>query len=223
LDRAWTLLVEQGYERTSLNALIEHAGVSKGTFYHYFSSKDEVVEAVVDRAIREAIADVTSLAGTTAVPALEKLNRFIGVAPSRPAATTALRRLFVQVRRAGAGTLLGSLRQHAVALCRPPLQHIIEQGIGEGVFSTPHPAEAAELLMLASDLALLDSAAHLLETSGGAEAERALLTRADFTVDAFERLLGIEHGVLDRMRPQDARAVVDAAAREEGRDGGRSR
>jgi AcrR family transcriptional regulator len=214
LDRAWDLLVEQGYEQTTLNGLIEHAGVSKGAFYHYFASKDEVVAGVVDRVIRGALVDVESLAGASDVSALEKLRRFVGVTGPRPAATTALRRLFVQVRHSGEGGLLDALRTHAVALCRPALERIVAQGLAEGAFETPDPPRATELLMLASDLALYEASTRLLEDIPSEDAERALLERADFTVQLFERLLGMAEGTLDRMQREDAAAVVAQVRRE---------
>jgi len=42
LDAALQLFYEKGYEKTSVNDIIEKVGVSKGAFYYYFKSKEEV-------------------------------------------------------------------------------------------------------------------------------------------------------------------------------------
>ena len=44
LDCALDLFARQGYDATSVNQLIECAGISKGAFYHHFSSKEDVLE-----------------------------------------------------------------------------------------------------------------------------------------------------------------------------------
>ncbi|WP_290772465.1 MULTISPECIES: TetR/AcrR family transcriptional regulator [unclassified Exiguobacterium] len=42
LDAAYQLFVEKGYQSTSIQDILEHSNVSKGTFYNYFSSKNEL-------------------------------------------------------------------------------------------------------------------------------------------------------------------------------------
>ncbi|MCG7586295.1 TetR/AcrR family transcriptional regulator, partial [Photobacterium sp. OFAV2-7] len=48
ITAAQTLFYSKGYESTSVNDLINAVGVSKGAFYHYFDSKQAVLEALVD-------------------------------------------------------------------------------------------------------------------------------------------------------------------------------
>ena len=40
---AWQLFYKQGYEATTIDDIVEASGTSKGSFYHYFSSKDELL------------------------------------------------------------------------------------------------------------------------------------------------------------------------------------
>ncbi|QHW33326.1 TetR/AcrR family transcriptional regulator [Paenibacillus rhizovicinus] len=42
-EAALTLFSEQGYELTTVEAIAKLAGVAKGTFFNYFSSKDELI------------------------------------------------------------------------------------------------------------------------------------------------------------------------------------
>lgn len=219
LDSAWDLIVEQGYEGTTVAALIDHAGVSKGTFYHYFASKDEVVDAVVGRVIRTVLAEIErAVAGGGG--AIEKLDRFLGVSSRRPAAVRPLRLLALQVRRSGNTALLDALREKMLVLCSPPLERIIEQGIEEGAFDTPYPSEVAELMLLESDLALVEVSRILLGPLEPERMERALLRRAEFSVHVYERMLGAPRGTLQRPDPGDIRAVIEVSRREEGlRDG----
>jgi AcrR family transcriptional regulator len=42
LEAAEDLLLERGYEGTTIQAILDHTGLSKGAFYHYFASKDQL-------------------------------------------------------------------------------------------------------------------------------------------------------------------------------------
>lgn len=45
---ALQLFLERGYVQTSIQDIIEHAEISKGTFYNYFSSKDDCLIAIIE-------------------------------------------------------------------------------------------------------------------------------------------------------------------------------
>ena len=40
---AWKLFYSQGYENTTIDDIVASAGASKGSFYHYFSGKDQLL------------------------------------------------------------------------------------------------------------------------------------------------------------------------------------
>ncbi len=46
VDKAQELFVERGYHATSIQDILERSGISKGSFYNYFSSKSELFKAV---------------------------------------------------------------------------------------------------------------------------------------------------------------------------------
>ena len=43
IDAAMKLFLEKGYENTTMQDIVEASGMSKGTIYHYFKSKQEIV------------------------------------------------------------------------------------------------------------------------------------------------------------------------------------
>jgi AcrR family transcriptional regulator len=43
---AWKLFYEQGYDDTTVEEIIRESGTSKGSFYHYFSSKDALLSSL---------------------------------------------------------------------------------------------------------------------------------------------------------------------------------
>ena len=46
IKAAWELFYEQGYDETTVEQIIEKSATSKGSFYHYFSSKDELLSTL---------------------------------------------------------------------------------------------------------------------------------------------------------------------------------
>ena len=54
IDHALQLFVENGVMKTSIQQIIERAGIAKGTFYNYFSSKTECIEAILEQARYDA-------------------------------------------------------------------------------------------------------------------------------------------------------------------------
>lgn len=63
LAEATRLFAERGYDRTSVQEIVEAAGVTKGALYHYFGSKDDLLHEIYGRVLRlqterlDAIAD----------------------------------------------------------------------------------------------------------------------------------------------------------------------
>jgi AcrR family transcriptional regulator len=54
LSAAMKCFVENGFHGSSMAELAKRAGMSVGHIYHYYESKDAIIEAIVDRDIEEA-------------------------------------------------------------------------------------------------------------------------------------------------------------------------
>ena len=46
VEAAWELFYENGYEDTTVDAIVEKSGTSKGSFYHYFNGKDALLSSL---------------------------------------------------------------------------------------------------------------------------------------------------------------------------------
>lgn len=55
IDSAFELFTTKGFQATSIQDILEHSGISKGTFYNYFSSKQEVLISAVIEMQRELV------------------------------------------------------------------------------------------------------------------------------------------------------------------------
>jgi len=48
IDTAERLFLEKGYEQTTVADIVREIEVAQGTFYYYFSSKEEILEAIIE-------------------------------------------------------------------------------------------------------------------------------------------------------------------------------
>ena len=48
IDAAWKLFYEQGFENTTVDEIIIESKTSKGSFYHYFRSKEDLLGSLAD-------------------------------------------------------------------------------------------------------------------------------------------------------------------------------
>ena len=61
LEAAKEVFAEAGYHEASINAIIERAGIARGTFYLYFESKAAVFDAILDQAMIDLRARLTRI------------------------------------------------------------------------------------------------------------------------------------------------------------------
>ncbi|GHF40608.1 TetR family transcriptional regulator [Streptomyces mashuensis] len=66
LAAATRLFAERGYDRTSVQDIVEAAGVTKGALYHYFGSKDDLLHEIYGRVLRLQQERLDALAGADA-------------------------------------------------------------------------------------------------------------------------------------------------------------
>ena len=77
LAAALTLFVDKGYAATSLERVASHAGVSKGTLYLYYESKEALFKAVIQEGIIPVIAENEAIAAQHTGSSFELLQRLL--------------------------------------------------------------------------------------------------------------------------------------------------
>lgn len=70
------LIAEHGYNATGINAVLKASGVPKGSFYHYFASKEDFGLAVIDDFAAEYDDRLAAILGDETVAPLERLRRY---------------------------------------------------------------------------------------------------------------------------------------------------
>jgi AcrR family transcriptional regulator len=76
IDTALEVFARKGFDKTSVRELAAAAGVAQGLMYHYFKSKDKLLEAVVER--HSFLPQLKSLLATLHNEAASKVLKAVG-------------------------------------------------------------------------------------------------------------------------------------------------
>lgn len=73
LDTASIIIATKGFTAMGLNELLQTAGVPKGSFYHYFASKEAFGEALLESYFATYLEELDAILGRTGASAQERL------------------------------------------------------------------------------------------------------------------------------------------------------
>jgi len=128
LDAAVRVFARKGFHQSRVGDIAEEAGVAHGLLYHYFRSKDEVLETIFRETWTQLVAD-TQRIEVANVPLREQLRRFARIYLGSWLVTPELVR--VLVREVARSPEVGDRVDEIRALFQA-LQRIIEAGRDRG-------------------------------------------------------------------------------------------
>lgn len=165
IEKALKLFLDNGYEQTAVADIVRSSGIAQGTFYLYFSTKHEVLEAAAARLVAPLTDHVRTVASDGALPAAERVRQVLDVVMTTLAKH---QQLIARLLEQGNALLHAQVGDNLWRALLPAMTTVVEDGVREGSFVVACPEETTELL-----LAILT---HLTKTHG-AERDAARLER----------------------------------------------
>lgn len=217
LDAARRLVLSKGYERLTVQDLLDELQISKGAFYHYFDSKPAVIEALTERLVSESEQALAPIVANANLDALDKLQRFFGEVIRWKSARQNLFVAMLPVWYAPDNIVFRVQIDMAVAKrLGPLLAMIVRQGVDEHRFATAYPEQAGTIIV-ALIQALQDAMAGQLlaaaHRSPDAPRVKEMVATYGAHIEAIERYLGISPGALYRADSRTMRSWIDALRR----------
>lgn len=147
LETAQLLFYTKGYEKTAVRDIIDEIGIAKGTFYHHFNSKEELLDALVSRLLDQATAILEPILVDDQLSALEKLHLFFGAVGNLKLENETFIRTLLPIWYEDSNMLMREKTKLSTLNMYAPLYgQIIQQGIDEDVFCVQHPNEAGGIV-----------------------------------------------------------------------------
>ncbi len=188
LDSMQKLMLKKDTRSISVSEIAREAGIGKGSIYYYFKSKEEIVDAVIERSYSDAIRQAQELVQAPGLDALTKMEIIFRTC----------RDSSIELSRQEAGSYM-ELQQSAllhqqyiyimIRNLRPILADIIRQGNQEGTITCSSPDEVAEIVLI------------ILTIKFDTYLSNSDLTQTQKTLDVFTYMLEtsfqIEKGRLD--------------------------
>jgi AcrR family transcriptional regulator len=187
LDAAEELFSRKGFDGTSTNDILEKVGIARGTLYHHFKSKEEIMDALIERYSDRLIRAAREIAADRSIPVVERLIRAV---------------MALHLSGGSSHEIMGHIHKPQNALMHQKIQRIIfrevprilteiiRDGMEQGIFRTPFPYECMEMVVIYAT-AVFDG--DLIPLT---DEER--LSRIMAFIHNVERLLGADSGSLSK-------------------------
>ena len=147
VNTAEKLFIKKGYECVSVNEIIREARIAKGTFYHYFRNKEDVLDALIDKVTAQINEKLELIIERTDLDSLEKLTECFGaILAYKKVHRKLMKVLFQAIFKKQNIVMFYKIQQKSYQFFVPVLAKIIKQGKKEGIFRVSNFREVAEVI-----------------------------------------------------------------------------
>ena len=182
LAHAGKLFHLKGYEACTVNEILTSIGIAKGTFYHYFTSKEEVLDSIVSRNKEIIVSRAEEILAIATMSPEEKLMRsLMAMKITNPSDD----KLLDDLHKTNNVQMHQKILNQIVIAMSPVLVKIIEEGIEKKVWKCKYPLQYMQIF-LASSLTLTDEGIFALDDDSQMQVMAALIALLEKMVDAPE-------------------------------------
>ncbi|MED3802360.1 TetR/AcrR family transcriptional regulator [Lysinibacillus xylanilyticus] len=185
LDAADELFGQKGFDGTSTNDILEKVGIARGTLYYHFKSKEDIMDALIERYNTQILGSAKEIASNKNIPVHERIVRVV-MALNISGGNG--KEIIDHIHKPQNALMHQKIQKVIINGLPPILTEIIREGIEQGLFSTPYPYECMEMIVAYTNTVFDDDMVDLTDE------ERA--ARIPAFIFNVERLLGVESGSL---------------------------
>ena len=157
LDVAERLFCSRGYDQTSTNDILAEIGIARGTLYYHFSSKEDILDAMIDRILDEIVRRASQIALDGSIPVLERMTQTI-LASNVDTKTGDM--ILEQMHKPQNALMHAKMQERLLKQLIPLFTKLIEDGISQGLMQTDDPEDTIEMLLLYSNTVFDDAIAY---------------------------------------------------------------
>ncbi len=185
LDAADELFAQKGFDGTSTNDILEKVGIARGTLYYHFKSKEDIMDALIERYNTCLLGAAQEIASDRSIPVKERIVR---VVMALNVSDGGGREIMEHIHKPQNALMHQKIQKVIINGVTPILTGIILEGIEQGLFNTPFPYECMEMIVAYTNTVFDDDMVEMTNE------ER--VSRIQAFIFNTERLLGVETGSL---------------------------
>ncbi|MHB8061305.1 MAG: TetR/AcrR family transcriptional regulator [Ruminiclostridium sp.] len=185
LDAADELFGQKGFDGTSTNDILEKVGIARGTLYYHFKSKENIMDALIERYNVRILGAAQEIAADKSMPVNERILR---VVMALDISGGNGKEIIEHIHKPQNALMHQKIQKVIINGVTPILAGIIHEGIEQSLFSTPFPYECMEMVVAYTNTVFDDDMVKMTNE------ERT--TRIQAFAFNVERLLGVESGSL---------------------------
>lgn len=185
LDVADELFGQKGFDGTSTNDILDKVGIARGTLYYHFKSKEDIMDALIERYNARILGAAGHIAANKNIPVIE---RIIGAVLALNISGGSSKEMMEHIHKPQNALMHQKIQKAIINGVTPILTGIIIEGIEQGMFDTSYPYECMEMVVIYANTVFDDDMIQMTNE------ER--FTRIQAFVCNLERLLGAESGSL---------------------------
>lgn len=148
LDALQTLMVNKNMQTITVSEIAQTAGIGKGSIYYYFSSKEAVLEALIERNYKKPLNTAKDLAKRTDIPPFTRMAMILQACRNSSAEYLDQDKVHSAVSAQEQAYLHQKYLHYLIGELKPDLTEIIEQGIAIGEIHFDYPTALAEIVLI---------------------------------------------------------------------------
>lgn len=145
LDAAEHLFVTKGFDKTSTNDILNEVGIARGTLYYHFKSKEEILDALIERFTKDRLKIAAGIVAQKDKPIFLRMTEMIMAINAESEIGD---ELLKQVHRSQNALMHQKIQDSLLKGITPLCAKLIEEGIKQGLCHTDYPYEAAEMTLI---------------------------------------------------------------------------
>ena len=145
LDAAEKLFGTKGYDATSTGDILRELGIARGTLYYHFKSKEDILDAMIDRLTQALAARAAEVLDRKDIPVLQRLTLMM---QSLQVNNALGHEIMSQVHKPQNALMHQKMQERMLTAVVPLVTSLLQEAREQGLCQTRYPEEVTEMTLL---------------------------------------------------------------------------
>jgi AcrR family transcriptional regulator len=200
LRSAEELFMRQGYEKTSMQQIADHSGLTKGALYHHFDSKEALLERMCADHYRALCAAAGPVTGDASFSCFERIRRLLDIARGLGISSVSFVSEYLKVRNDESSVMLKErLRKYDKKFYAEEIGPLLKEAKKKGECDFASSPEILAIFIQYLDRGVNEELNRVFSEHSRSEAERRIVEIMKTYVYTLSRMLNTKAEDVSRL------------------------